>query len=114
MSHRPAFEGLRSTLKLDTPDRVADILSAHLMVSTGDKQSLLELINPYERLQRLHDLLDVEIEKINIDKRINVKVKKQMEKAQKEYYLNEKLKPIHQDRRRNGDRGDELTAQRVT
>ena len=109
MSHHLAFEGLMSTLKLDNPDRVADILSAHLMVSTGEKQSLLELINPYERLQRLHDLLDVEIEKINIDKRINVKVKKQMEKAQKEYYLNEKIKAIHQELGRKDDRGDELT-----
>jgi ATP-dependent Lon protease len=109
MSHHLAFEGLMSTLKLDNPDRVADILSAHLMVTTGEKQSLLELVNPYERLQRLHDLLDVEIEKINIDKRINVKVKKQMEKAQKEYYLNEKIKAIHQELGRKDDRGDELT-----
>ncbi|HEX9940631.1 MAG TPA: LON peptidase substrate-binding domain-containing protein, partial [Thermoanaerobaculia bacterium] len=67
MSHHLAFEGLMSTLKLDDPDRVADILSAHLMVATTEKQSLLELINPYERLQRLHDLLDNEIEKLNID-----------------------------------------------
>src|SRR5436305_10510863 len=109
MSHHLAFEGLMSTLKLDDPDRVADILSAHLMVATAEKQSLLELINPYERLQRLHDLLDGEIEKINIDKRINVKVKKQMEKAQKEYYLNEKIKAIHQELGRKDDRGDELT-----
>ncbi len=108
MSHHLAFEGLMSTLKLDDADRVADILSAHLMVATTDKQTLLELLNPYERLQRLHDLLDVEIEKINIDKRINVKVKKQMEKAQKEYYLNEKIKAIHQELGRKDDRGDEL------
>jgi ATP-dependent Lon protease len=109
MSHHLAFEGLMSTLKLDNADRVADILAAHLMVATNEKQSLLELINPYERLQRLHDLLDVEIEKINIDKRINVKVKKQMEKAQKEYYLNEKIKAIHQELGRKDERGDELT-----
>jgi ATP-dependent Lon protease len=108
MSHHLAFEGLMSTLKADDPDRFADILSAHLMVSTPEKQSLLELLNPYERLQRLHDLLDVEIEKINIDKRINVKVKKQMEKAQKEYYLNEKIKAIHQELGRKDDRGDEI------
>jgi ATP-dependent Lon protease len=97
-----------STLKLDDPDRFADVLSAHLMVATPEKQSLLELLSPYERLQRLHDLLDVEIEKINIDKRINVKVKKQMEKAQKEYYLNEKIKAIHQELGRKDDKGDEL------
>jgi len=108
MSHHLAFEGLMSTLKLDDPDRFADVLAAHLMVATPEKQSLLELISPYERLQRLHDLLDVEIEKINIDKRINVKVKKQMEKAQKEYYLNEKIKAIHQELGRKDDRGDEI------
>jgi ATP-dependent Lon protease len=108
MSHHLAFEGLMSTLKVDDPDRFADILSAHLMVSTSDKQALLELINPYERLQRLHDLIDVEVEKINIDKRINIKVKKQMEKAQKEYYLNEKIKAIHQELGRKDDRSDEV------
>jgi ATP-dependent Lon protease len=108
MSHHLAFEGLMSTLKLDDPDRFADTLAAHLMVSTAEKQSLLELVNPYERLQRLHDLLEVEVEKINIDKRINVQVKKQMEKAQKEYYLNEKIKAIHQELGRKDDRSDEV------
>ncbi len=108
MSHHLAFEGLLPTLKLDDADRFADTLCAHLMVTTAEKQSLLELLNPYERLQRLHDLLDIEIEKLNIDKRINVQVKKQMEKAQKEYYLNEKIKAIHQELGRKDDRGDEL------
>jgi ATP-dependent Lon protease len=108
MSHHLAFEGLVSTLKLDEPDRFADALAAHLMVTTPEKQSLLELLNPAERMQRLHDLLDVEIEKINIDKRINVQVKKQMEKAQKEYYLNEKIKAINQELGRKDDRSDEL------
>ena len=108
MSHHLAFEGLMSTLKVDDPDRFADILAAHLMVATPDKQKLLEIINPYERLQRLQDLIDVEVEKINIDKRINVKVKKQMEKAQKEYYLNEKIKAIHQELGRKDDRSDEI------
>jgi ATP-dependent Lon protease len=108
MSHHLAFEGLVSTLKLDDPDRFADTLAAHVMVTTAEKQSLLELLNPYERLQRLHDLLEVEVEKINIDKRINVQVKKQMEKAQKEYYLNEKIKAIHQELGRKDDRSDEM------
>jgi ATP-dependent Lon protease len=108
MSHHLAFEGLMSTLKLDDADRFADTLAAHVMVTTAEKQSLLELLNPYERLQRLHDLLEIEVEKINIDKRINVQVKKQMEKAQKEYYLNEKIKAIHQELGRKDDRGDEL------
>ena len=108
LSHHLAFESLMSTLKLDEPDRFADTLAAHLMVSTAEKQALLEVFNPYERLQRIHDLLDVEVEKINIDKRINVQVKKQMEKAQKEYYLNEKIKAINQELGRKDDRADEV------
>ena len=107
-SHHLAFEGLMPTLKMDDPDRFADTLAAHLMVTTTEKQSLLEMLNPYERLQRLHDLIDVEIEKVNIEKRINVQVKKQMEKAQKEYYLNEKVKAIHDELGRKDDRTDEL------
>ncbi|MEO1083059.1 MAG: endopeptidase La [Acidobacteriota bacterium] len=107
-SHHLAFEGLMPTLKMDDPDRFADTLAAHLMVTTAEKQGLLDLINPYERLQRLHDLIDVEIEKVNIEKRINVQVKKQMEKAQKEYYLNEKVKAIHDELGRKDDRAEEV------
>ena len=108
LSHHLAFEGLMPTLKLDDPDRFADTLAAHLMVSTAEKQTLLEMLNPYERLQRLHDMIDVEIDKSNIDKRINAQVKKQMEKAQKEYYLNEKVKAIHEELGRKDDRADEV------
>ena len=108
LSHQLAFENLMATLKVEDPDHFSDVLAANIMVSTTEKQSLLELVNPYERLQRLQDLLDMETEKINIDKRINVQVKKQMEKAQKEYYLNEKVKAIHDELGRKDDRSDEL------
>ncbi|MDX1501654.1 MAG: endopeptidase La [Thermoanaerobaculia bacterium] len=108
MSHHLAFEGLVSTIRTEDPDRFTDQLAAHLMVSTAEKQSLLDLLNPYERLQRLHDLLEIEVEKVNIDKRINVQVKKQMERAQKEYYLNEKIKAIHQELGRKDDKTDEF------
>ena len=108
MSHHLAFDGLVSAIKLDDPDHFSDQLAAHLMVTTAEKQSLLELLNPYERLQRLHDLLEVEVEKINIDKRINVHVKKQMERAQKEYFLNEKIKAIHQELGRKDEKTDEI------
>jgi ATP-dependent Lon protease len=108
LSHHLAFEGLAASLKIDDPDRFADTLSAHLAVSTPEKQALLEAISPHERLQKLQDLLEVEIEKVNIDRRINNKVKKQMEKAQKEYYLNEKIKAIHQELGRKDDRTDEV------
>jgi ATP-dependent Lon protease len=108
MSHHLAFEGVMSTLKLDDPDRFADTLASHILITTAEKQQLLETISPYERLQKLQDFLEIEIEKINIDKRINSKVKKQMERAQKEYYLNEKIKAIHHELGRKDDRSDEI------
>ncbi|HUP47169.1 MAG TPA: endopeptidase La [Thermoanaerobaculia bacterium] len=108
MSHHLAFEGVMSTLKLDDPDKFADTLASHLLITTSEKQQLLEMPSPYERLQKLQDFLEIEIEKINIDKRINSKVKKQMERAQKEYYLNEKIKAIHHELGRKDDRSDEI------
>ena len=108
MSHHLAFEGVMATLKLDDADRFADTLASHILITTPEKQQLLETISPYERLQKLQDFLEVEIEKINIDKRINSKVKKQMERAQKEYYLNEKIKAIHHELGRKDDRSDEI------
>ena len=108
LSHHLAFEGLAASLKIDDPERFADTLSAHLAVTTAEKQLLLEAESTYERLQKLQDLLEVEIDKVNIDRRINNKVKKQMEKAQKEYYLNEKIKAIHQELGRKDDRTDEV------
>ena len=108
MSHHLAFEGVMATLKLDDPDRFADTLASHLLITTTEKQQLLETPSPYERLQKLQDFIEIEIEKINIDKRINSKVKKQMERAQKEYYLNEKIKAIHNELGRKDDRSDEI------
>ncbi|MFN2386848.1 MAG: endopeptidase La [Thermoanaerobaculia bacterium] len=108
LSHQLSFEGVASSLKIEEPDRFADTLSAHLGVSTAEKQTLLEAASAYERLQKLQDLLEIEIEKVNIDRRINNKVKKQMEKAQKEYYLNEKIKAIHQELGKKDERTDEV------
>ena len=108
LSHTLAFEGIAASLKIEDPERFADTLSAHLSVSTPEKQTLLEAESVYERLQKLQDILEIEVEKVNIDRRINNKVKKQMEKAQKEYYLNEKIKAIHQELGRKDDRADEL------
>ena len=113
MSHHLAFEGVMSTLKLDDADRFADTLASHILITTQEKQQLLETFSPYERLQRLQDFLEIEIEKINIDKRINSKVKKQMERAQKEYYLNEKIKAIHHELGRKDDRSDEIEELRL-
>ncbi|KAA0255162.1 endopeptidase La [Acidobacteria bacterium ACD] len=110
LSHQLAFEGVLSSLKLDDPDAFGDMLAGHLptAIATAEKQGLLETLNPLERLQKLQDLLEIEIEKINIDRRINNKVKKQMERAQKEYYLNEKIKAIHQELGKKDEKSDEV------
>ncbi len=108
VAQHATLEGVASTIEAEGPGELADALAAFLMVPTSEKQTLLEILNPYDRLQRVHDLLDVEIEKANIDKRINVQVKKQMEKAQKEYYLNEKVKAIHEELGQKDDRSGEI------
>lgn len=97
LSQQIGAEGVLAELQTDDPQRFADTMAAALPLSTQEKQQLLEVINPLERLQRLNDLLDVEIEKQNIDRRLNSKVKKQMEKAQREYYLSEKIKAINEE-----------------
>ena len=110
LSHHQAFEGLIASLKMDDPDVFADLLAGHLpaSIATTEKQLLLETISPLERLQKLQDLLEIEIDKINVERRINNKVKKQMERAQKEYYLNEKIKAIHQELGKKDDKSDEV------
>jgi ATP-dependent Lon protease len=97
LSHHLSAEGVLASLQTDDPDQFADILAAHLSQPTAEKQDLLEIIDPIDRFQRLHDILDMEIEKLNIDRRISSRVKKQMEKAQREYYLSEKIKAINEE-----------------
>ncbi len=97
LSQQIGVEAVLAELQTDDPQRFADIMAAALPVPTQEKQQLLEVVNPLERLQRLNDLLDLEIEKQNIDRRLNSKVKKQMEKAQREYYLSEKIKAINEE-----------------
>ena len=107
LSHHLSAEGVLASLQTEDPDQFADILAAHINQPTAEKQRLLELLNPLDRLQRLNDLLDVEIEKLNIDRRLSSRVKKQMEKAQREYYLSEKIKAINEELGRN-DTTEEL------
>ncbi len=107
LSHHLSAEGVLASLQTEDPDQFADILAGHLSQPTAEKQHLLEIINPVDRLQRLNDLLDMEIEKLNIDRRISSRVKKQMEKAQREYYLSEKIKAINEELGRN-DNTEEL------
>src|SRR5476651_882628 len=79
------------------PAKLTDTIAANLQLSIEEKQELLEIFDPAERLNRIGDVLDVEIEKLNMDRTIQSRVKRQMERAQKEYYLNEKIKAIQKE-----------------
>ena len=77
--------------------RLSDNIAANLSISIEVKQELLEEFDPIARLNRLVEILSIEVEKMNLDQSINSTVKRQMEKAQKEYYLNEKMKAIQKE-----------------
>ena len=91
------YETMISAVRMEDPAKLTDIISANLQLSIEEKQELLEIFDPSERLNRIADVLDVEIEKLNVDRTIQSRVKRQMEKAQKEYYLNEKIKAIQKE-----------------
>jgi ATP-dependent Lon protease len=82
---------------MSDPAKLSDTIAQNLQLSIEEKQELLEIFDPVERLNRIADVLDIEIEKLNMDRTIQTRVKRQMERAQKEYYLNEKIKAIQKE-----------------
>jgi ATP-dependent Lon protease len=90
-------ETIAAAVRLDDIGRLSDTIASNLQISIEEKQELLELFDPAERLTRISDVLDIEIEKLNMDRAIQSRVKRQMERAQKEYYLNEKIKAIQKE-----------------
>jgi ATP-dependent Lon protease len=91
------YETMIAAVRMDDPAKLSDTIAANLQLSIEDKQQLLEIFDPAERLARVADVLDIEIEKLNMDRTIQTRVKRQMERAQKEYYLNEKIKAIQKE-----------------
>jgi ATP-dependent Lon protease len=91
------YETMIAAVRMEDPAKLTDTIAANLQLSIEEKQALLEIFDPAERLSRIGDVLDVEIEKLNMDRTIQSRVKRQMEKAQKEYYLNEKIKAIQKE-----------------
>jgi ATP-dependent Lon protease len=90
-------ETIAATVRMDDIGRLSDTIAANLQLAIEEKQELLEIFDPTERLTRISDVLDIEIEKLNMDRTIQSRVKRQMERAQKEYYLNEKIKAIQKE-----------------
>ncbi len=91
------YETVAASVRADDPAKLADTIAANLQLSIEEKQQLLEIFDPEVRLSSVADALDVAIEKLNMDRTIQSRVKRQMEKAQKEYYLNEKIKAIQKE-----------------
>ncbi|HOK45525.1 MAG TPA: endopeptidase La, partial [Bryobacteraceae bacterium] len=91
------YETMIAAIRVDDPGKLADTVGANLQLTIEEKQELLEIFDPIDRLTRVAEMLDIEIEKLNMDRTIQGRVKRQMEKAQKEYYLNEKIKAIQKE-----------------
>jgi ATP-dependent Lon protease len=97
LSQNLNYEQMLQAVRVDEPGKLADVIGANLPLTLEEKQELLEIFDPVDRLTRVAEMLDIEIEKLNVDRTIQGRVKRQMEKAQKEYYLNEKIKAIQKE-----------------
>src|SRR5262244_1048188 len=90
-------EMVMSVSSIDDPGRLADTIVAHLGIKLGDRQNLLETFNAAERLEKVLAHMRAEIEILEVERRIRSRVKKQMERSQKEYYLNEQMRAIQKE-----------------
>lgn len=94
---------------IEDPSRLADAIVVQLNIKLEDKQDILETINPHERLEKILGHMKSEIEILQVEKRIRNRVKKQMEKTQKEYYLNEQMRAIQKELGEKDDFRNEIT-----
>ncbi len=102
-------EALVTVVSVEEPGRLADTITAHLTtLKVEDRQTILEAVNIADRLERVSDILSREMELLDLERKINVRVRKQMEKSQKEYYLREQLKAIQKELGDRDDRGTEV------
>ncbi|MDC0461535.1 endopeptidase La [Alphaproteobacteria bacterium] len=97
LNKKIAAEVLTSVKQLEDTNKIADILASHIAVNIEDKQQLLEKLDVRQRLEKLYELMDGEISVLQVERRIRSRVKRQMEKTQREYYLNEQMKAIQKE-----------------
>jgi len=97
LSKKVPAEVLTSLTGIDEPGRLADTIAAHMSVELEEKQRILEITGIRQRLEHLLGLMEAEIDLFQVEKRIRGRVKKQMEKSQREYYLNEQMKAIQKE-----------------
>jgi len=108
LSKKVASEILTSVSNIEEPGRLSDTISAHLALKIQDKQKILEIVDIRERIDHLMALMEGEIDLLQVEKRIRGRVKKQMEKSQREYYLNEQMKAIQKELGDMEEGGNEL------
>ena len=101
-------EALAAIPQIAEPGKLADSIAAHLSVKIADKQALLEIFNVAKRLEKVYGLMEGEISVLQVEKKIRSRVKRQMEKTQREYYLNEQMKAIQRELGEQDDQRDEL------
>ncbi|MCE2950641.1 MAG: endopeptidase La [Alphaproteobacteria bacterium] len=101
---------LLSVSKIDQPEKLADTLASHLAIRVSEKQDILEISNVNDRLERVCAHMEGEIAILQTEKRIRGRVKRQMEKSQREYYLNEQMKAIQKELGDSEDGQDEISA----
>ncbi len=101
-------EVIVSVNQIEEPSKMADTIASHLALKIDEKQELLEIQNSADRLERIYGFMEGEIGVLQVEKRIRGRVKRQMEKTQREYYLNEQMKAIQKELGENGEGFDEL------
>ena len=102
-SKRIAIEGVSFLRQIEDPSKLADTIASNIIVKTQERQNILEAVNVKDRLEALLKLLASEVEIINLEEKIHTKVRRQIDKSQKEYYLNEQMKAIQKELRQKDD-----------
>lgn len=97
LTNRATMETLVTVSSIEEPGRFADVVASNITLKTAQKQEILEAFDPLERLEKLHVMLARELDILRIEKKINLRVKKQIDKMQREYYLKEQLKAIQKE-----------------
>ncbi|MCH2558522.1 MAG: endopeptidase La [Alcanivorax sp.] len=108
LSKKVAPEIINSVSSIDELSRLADTISAHLQLKLEEKQDVLEMVDVRERVEHLVALMESDMDVLKVEKRIRGRVKKQMEKSQREYYLNEQMKAIQKELGDLDESGNEL------
>ena len=97
LNKKIASEVLNAVEQVDEADKIADMIASHLAVKIAEKQDLLETLDVHERLEKILGVMEGEIGALQVEKRVRNRVKRQMEKTQREYYLNEQMKAIQKE-----------------